>query len=443
VQNLIVRDPVHGDIKFSDNEARVIDCLQVQRLRGVKQLGTTYLVYPGAMHTRFDHSIGTSFLAKIIIQNVKQNGYPIDQETEELISIAGIVHDVTHVPYGHTFEDERKIFERHDKSENFRKVLSKGELGDLLEELGYKNQILKMLSQKDPTIKSREDPWKGQVINDTICADLLDYIRRDCYYTGINKNYDNRVFNYFIVEDGKLVLNFVKNRMERSDARSEVLHLLRLRYFLTERVYFHHAKLSSGAMISKAVELAVKEGQISRDVLYTLNDWTLFNFLKGYPKQKPKDSPIRKLVERVENRRLLKRAYVLSSATLSSRKSRDEYIKKFNPPTPEREQIEDMIIDRLQKMTKINSINKADVIIHCLSSSSLKEAEVLIKNKDKKIVQLNVRPHPSADIKAIEDAYEDLWRMYVFANAKYAKEVNKICEETFGRDSEYSPKKRR
>ncbi len=438
---MIIRDPVHGDIKFTKTEAEVIDCLEVQRLRGVKQLGTTYLVYPGALHTRFDHSLGTSYLSKIIMQSIRKNGFEIDNETEEIVSIAGIIHDITHVPYGHTFEDERKIFKRHDKSENFIKILANGQIGDLLNQLGYKTKLLKMLTQKDPTIKSREDPWMGQIINDTICSDLLDYIRRDCYFTGINKNYDDRVFSYFIVEDGKLVLNFLKNKMERSDARSEVLHLLRLRFFLTERVYFHHAKLSSGAMISKAVELAVKAGQLTREDLYKLNDWTLFRFLIGEPDPKPVDSPIRKLIERVQNRQLLKRAYVLSSATLSSRKSRENFIQKFNPPTNEREQVEDMIIDRLKNITKDKTINKADVIIHCLSSSSLKEAEVLIKNKERKIVQLNVRPHPSADIKVIEDAYEDLWRMYVFANPKYAKEVGKICEETFGRDSEYSPKK--
>ena len=146
--------------------------------------------------------------------------------------------------------------------------------------------------------------------------------------------------------------------MERSDARSEILHLLRLRYFLTERVYFHHAKLSSGAMISKAVELAVKDKQLSRDDLYKLDDWTLFSFLKGFPKERSKDSPIRILIERVEKRQLLKRSYILSSATLSARKSRD-----------------------------------------------------------------------------------DLWRMYVFVNAKYTKEVAKICEETLGRENEFSPKK--
>jgi HD superfamily phosphohydrolase len=214
-----------------------------------------------------------------------------------------------------------------------------------------------------------------------------------------------------------------------------------LRYFLTERVYFHHAKLSSGAMISKAVELAVNEGVLNRDQLYHLNDWSLLQFLKGFPKPRPEKSPIKQLIKRFEKRDLLKRAYVLSSATLSSRRSRDDYIKKFNPPTKEREQVEDMIIDRLQQITGNSAIGKADLIIHCLSSSSLKEAEVLIRNRDGKIVPLNARPHPSADVKSIEDAYEDLWRMYVFANKKYVSKVSKICEETFGLDNEYNPKK--
>ncbi|HUU78019.1 MAG TPA: HD domain-containing protein [candidate division Zixibacteria bacterium] len=436
----MVRDPVFGDISFTENERKVIDCPEVQRLRGVKQLGTAYLVYPGATHTRFDHSLGTSFLTKKMIHSIIKSGFEIDNETEELVAIAGLIHDISHVPFGHTFEDERKIFPRHDKYEYFKNDLSKGQLGDFLKQLGIKEKLLAILIQKDPTMKKGIYPWLGQIINDTICADLLDYIRRDCYYTGINKNYDDRVFSYFIVEEGKLVLNFVKNKMERSDARSEILHLLRLRYFLTERVYFHHAKLSSGAMISKAVELAVKESLLTRDSLYNLDDWTLFYYLKNCETAKPKNSPIKTLIERVERRQLLKRSYVLSSATLSARKSRDEFIKKFNPPTPEREQIEDMIIDRLQKTTKNNTINKSDVIIHCLSSSSLKEAEVLIKNVDGKLTQLNIRPHPAADVKSIEDAYEDLWRMYVFADAKYAKDVAKICEETFGRENEYSPK---
>jgi len=440
---MIVRDPVHGDIHISDIEKRILDTPEIQRLRGIKQLGTAYLVYPGATHTRFEHSLGTAFLAKKVMKEIRRNGCEIRPEDYEKVTLAALIHDLTHVPYGHTFEDERKIFERHDKSELFQQVLAVGPLKDLLDELGYTADILKLLVKKDPTMKAKEDLWMSQIINDTICADLLDYLRRDCYYTGINKNYDDRVFSYFLIEQGKLVLNFVKGRMERSDARSEILHLLRLRYFLTERVYLHHAKLSSGAMISKAVELAVRDGVLTRERLYTLNDWSLLQFLKGFPTKRAEQSPIRQLVERFERRDLLKRAYVLSSASLSSRKSREEFIKKFNQPTKEREQVEEMIIDRLQKSTKNNDINKADVIIHCLSSSSLKEAEVLIKAKEGAITQLNARPYPPVDIKAIEDAYEDLWRLYVFAKKEYVQEVGKICEETFGRENEYQPKEGR
>ncbi|MEA2070742.1 MAG: HD domain-containing protein [Asgard group archaeon] len=439
---MLVRDPVHGDIYFTKKEQKIIDCPAIQRLRGVKQLGTTYLVYPGATHTRFNHSLGTAFIAKQIIKGLEKKGFIIDEPTKELISIAGLVHDCTHVPYGHTFEDERRIFDRHDKKDYFQDILNKGLLGDLLEGWGIKKELLNMLVHTDPMIKTTKEPWKGQIINDTICADLLDYLRRDCYYTGITKDYDDRIFDYFIIQDDKLVLDFVKNMMERSDARSEILHLLRLRYFLTERVYYHHAKLASGAMISKALELASKENLITRDDLYHFNDWSLLHFLKNEPIKRDKTDPIRKLVEGVEERRLLKRAFVLSSSSLSSRGSREKFIKKFNPPTSEREQVEQMIIDRLRKETKDKSINASDVIIHCLSSSALKEAEVLIKNINGELTRLNQRPHPSADIKALEDAYEDLWRMYVFASSKHTKKVSKICEETFGRENEYKPAKK-
>ncbi|NHJ84080.1 MAG: HD domain-containing protein [Asgard group archaeon] len=437
---MIVRDPVLGDLQFTANETKIMDSPEIQRLRGIKQLGTAYLVYPGALHTRFEHSLGTSYLAKKIMYNIKANGTEIPAETEELVAIAGLLHDVTHVPFGHTFEDERKIFERHDKSEYFKITLSKGIINDVISELGIKQDLLKILTQKDPSMNGKKDPWQGQIINDTICSDLLDYIRRDCYYTGINKNYDDRVFSYFIIDNNKLVLNFGKNKMERSDARSEILHLLRLRYFLTERVYFHHAKLSSGAMISKAVEIAVKNNKLTRDNLLKMDDWTLLNYLEKLNDNNLELQSTKELITRLRSRDLLKRSYVLSSATLSSRKSRDEFITKFNPPTNEREQVEDMIIDRLRKIAKNNNISKADVIIHCLSSSSLKEADVLIKTKDSKIQPLNARPYPSVDIKSIEDSYEDLWRMYVFANKKYTKEVASICERTFGRENEFSPK---
>jgi HD superfamily phosphohydrolase len=138
---MIIRDPVHGDIYFGDRkdnnfEKEVIETKQMQRLRGIKQLGTAYLVYPGATHTRFEQSLGTAHLVKIIMDNVHRNGYRIDENLREAISIAGLLHDVSHIPFGHTFEDERWIFKKHDS--RIEQFLHDNELCDVLENLTMK-----------------------------------------------------------------------------------------------------------------------------------------------------------------------------------------------------------------------------------------------------------------------------------------------------------------
>ena len=148
-------------------------------------------------------------------------------------------------------------------------------------------------SLKAPLLKFCEERGvKGTIllaaegINGTIAGDasrvreVLDYLRRDSYFAGLAQNYDDRVFRYFTVSDGHLALNMTKHGMERPDASSEVIQLLRMRYFLTERVYYHHTKVVAGAMISKAVELALDVGSLSEADLMQLNDWTLLERLR-------------------------------------------------------------------------------------------------------------------------------------------------------------------
>src|SRR5712692_11267058 len=102
---MIIRDPIHGDIALSPVEEKVLDFPEVQRLRGIKQLGTASLVYPGCVHTRFDHALGTNALAKRIVAAVRESGTVVEAELAQLIGVAALLHDVTHVPFGHTLED--------------------------------------------------------------------------------------------------------------------------------------------------------------------------------------------------------------------------------------------------------------------------------------------------------------------------------------------------
>jgi HD superfamily phosphohydrolase len=112
----LIRDAVHGDIQMGPLEVEIIDTPEFQRLRGIKQLGTAYLVFPSATHTRFEHSLGTSWMAHRILEVIGRSRAILAEE-EQLVRVAALLHDITHIPFGHTLEDERRVLPRHDKDQ--------------------------------------------------------------------------------------------------------------------------------------------------------------------------------------------------------------------------------------------------------------------------------------------------------------------------------------
>src|SRR5206468_967268 len=156
-------------------------------------------------------------VAKRIIASLRESGTAVERETEQAVGVAALLHDVTHVPFGHTLEDERRLFPRHDKGARLQKLLS-GELGERLATLGLKEQVAAMLGaghESTTTVPA----WARQIVSSTIDADLLDYLRRDSYFAGLTQNYDDRIFRYFVVDHEQLAINMTKHGMERPDAR--------------------------------------------------------------------------------------------------------------------------------------------------------------------------------------------------------------------------------
>src|SRR5437773_190755 len=253
----LIRDAVHGDIEMSSLEVELMDTPEFQRLRGIKQLGTAYLVYPSAVHTRFEHSLGASWMAHCIV-NALRRSQPIDAEEEGLIRVIALLHDITHIPFGHTLEDERRVLPRHDEdSARSQFFFHDSSIGRILERAGIQKAVVSALTD--------EGSLRSDIAAGAISADLLDYLRRDTYFCGLAQYYDARVFESFTVENDRLVMTLEKRGVLRRDALSELVNLLRIRYTLAERVYFHHTKIASGAMISKAVELALAEGFRAED----------------------------------------------------------------------------------------------------------------------------------------------------------------------------------
>ena len=414
----VLRDPVHGDISIQKNtELALLDSPELQRLRGIKQLGTANLVYPCALHTRFDHSLGTLFVTdKIVTTMERQTGSSFfSKEEKELLRIGALLHDVSHIPFGHTFEDERQIFERHDAPDRFAHFLNNGFLAKKIREMGLAVELSALLNGK------HENKVMSEIIRGTICADLMDYLARDSYFCGISHTYDQRIIRYFRVDQGNFYIDSQKKGILRQDVLSEVVNLLRLRYFMSERVYFHHAKVASGAMISKAVELAVKNGLTKKEIFPLNDEGLLFMLTSKYSEIKE----ITELIELLRKRSLYKRCYIITRKIGAMRQ--EELISKYHIDSKKREEAENVLAKMLR-------LKPGELIIYCPSSDmALKEANVLVKideSSPKKLASLKI---PEIDV--LLDKHRDLWKFYIFIAPHLQdkfKQISKTCEEFFG-----------
>ena len=416
---MLIRDTVHGDIELSRLETAVLDSPAVQRLRGVKQLGTAYLVYPGAVHSRFEHSLGTCAMAHRMIASLRRSGTSVDDRAEELVGVAALLHDVTHVPFGHTLEDERRLFPRHDKGDRMA-VLLAGELGTALAALGVRQPVEDLLAAN----LSDDKRWMTDVVSSTIDADLLDYLRRDSLYTGLAQSYDDRVFHYFAVSDGRLVLDMSKHGMTRPDAWSEIVQLLRMRYFLTERVYYHHTKVVAGAMISKAVEMALAAGELSEPALLDLDDASLLWQLRQSSRPE-----IVSLVERLRRRRLLKRGYVLSPRNLAAG-VQQQLIDLYHHSPETRGAAEAELACAL-------GADPHEVVVYCPAATMMKEAAALALTPAGVVPMTEIDPGGASEISALARRHADLWRMYVFVANEHVERTAVLAADHFGSPSEH------
>jgi uncharacterized protein len=406
----LIRDAVHGDIEMSALEVELIDTLEFQRLRGIKQLGTAYLVFPSAVHTRFEHSLGTSWMAHRMVEAIRRTR-AVPAEDELLIRAASLLHDIMHIPFGHTLEDERRVLPRHDKDESrLNYFLRQSTVGRILEREGIQDRVIGIL-------KGHSD-FMSDIAGGSVSADLLDYLRRDTYFCGLSQYYDARVFESFVVDDGRLVVNLEKHGMLRRDALSELVNLLRIRYTLSERVYFHHTKIASGAMISKAVELALREG-LRPEQLRDLKDETLFMMLRESFAAQP---VIGRLIEKLEARHLYKSCFVLTTAIGEARQQ--DIVHRFHYGISEREDAE-------RAIAKAAGIQPEQLIVYCPSMGmSLPEAEVLVRLETGRSAPLS--GSNNEEIRILKEKHKALWKFFVLIDrdlAHKSEDVRRAVEE--------------
>ena len=272
----VIHDSVHGSVKLSGVYLDLLQRAEMQRLHGVHQLGLAYLVFPGAHHTRMEHSLGTYQIA-----NRMAAALEIPEQERGAVLAAAMLHDLGHAPYSHTLEcvleqrtgmthtDIGKALIKGDISTIDPKegeiIGDRGTIAELLESEGVSADLVTdlIVSPRGPDMSGQkklpldgvqsyfnENNYLRQVIHGPVDADQMDYLLRDAYYTGVaHGTIDlDRILDTIELHHGDIAV--------RKGGVVAIEGLMVARALMYTSVYFHHTVRIAEMMLCKAVEHA-------------------------------------------------------------------------------------------------------------------------------------------------------------------------------------------
>ncbi|MFA5365255.1 MAG: HD domain-containing protein [Candidatus Bathyarchaeia archaeon] len=387
-----LRDPIYGYHELSACEYMLLDSPPLQRLRHISQLGFGSIVYPGANHTRFEHSIGVASVASRIIKTLKKKHETVEPilkiEDNEIwtTKIAGYLHDIGHLPFSHAGEsifkalDFPKIIKEHYKIEAncpphelFSYMMANTEyIKEIIENVSKKINITLDSIQISKTIlgiHTGEKRYISEIIHGETDADRIDYLIRDAYYTGVphgKVDIDHLARSFCAIKKSKQIWLAIEERgLEAVEA------LYSSRDLMYPTVYLHHTCRIAETMLTHLLYRAHKTGKFNLLDLLKMNDQQLLSELakKGYEKT----------VNDLQYRRIHKRLLVI--------RRRDIFCKE----KPIDEQENDETIEHLNDLNEFfASWNKLVEFEKELISNStvagLKEDSILISVPKKFIV---------------------------------------------------------
>jgi HD superfamily phosphohydrolase len=257
----IINDPVYGFISIpSELVYDVISHPYFQRLRYIKQLGMTHLVYPGALHTRFHHALGAMHLMSLAINLLKSKGHAITEGEEEAAILAILLHDIGHGPFSHALEHSLVTGIRHED-------ISAKLMNDL--NIHFGGRLSHAIEIFNGTYHKK---FLHQLISGQLDLDRMDYLNRDSFFTGVSEgviSFD-RIIKMFNVHDDDLVI-------EEKGIYSIEKFLIarRLMYW---QVYLHKTVISGEMILVKLLERAKELSAAGADLFASPS---LNHFLKN------------------------------------------------------------------------------------------------------------------------------------------------------------------
>jgi hypothetical protein len=290
-----IKDPLYGYIRLTEVERNVIDSLAVQRLRRIRQLAGAEFVYPAANHTRFEHVLGTMYLAGVVSESLPVH---LTSEEKQRIRLAALLHDVGHAPFSHLFEPLLLKYMGKNHEDISRWIIANSTLTDIINSQGFDAEELSGLAIGKPSKSDRS--FLGQIISSSFDVDKMDFVVRDSYHTGAGYGSVDvfRLIYTMDVLDGNLAVDVT------ALPTLESLILARLESF--KAIYFHRACRAVQMMLLKALDAAKSDLTILQaktpDEYLEWDDYTVWAKLSANPSS-------REIVREIAARKLLKCAY--------------------------------------------------------------------------------------------------------------------------------------
>ncbi|PLT30248.1 HD domain-containing protein [Peribacillus deserti] len=307
----VFKDPVHRYIHIKDRVIwDLIGTKEFQRLRRIRQLGTTFLVFHGAEHSRLNHSLGVYEIVRRIVDDVF-DGRPEWDKEERLLSLcAALLHDLGHGPFSHSFE---KVFDLDHEQFTQQIILGDTEIHEVLAKVdpGFPKKVADVIA------KTYRNKLVVSLISSQIDADRMDYLQRDAYFTGVS-------YGHF---DMERILRVMRPKEDQVVIKHSGMHAVEdyimSRYQMYWQVYFHPVTRSAEVILTKILHRAkhlseksytfklppihfysLFEGKISLDDYLKLDESVMLYYFQLW--QEESDPILSDLCTRFVNRKLFK-----------------------------------------------------------------------------------------------------------------------------------------
>lgn len=311
VEEKVFKDPVHRYVHVRDQVIwDLVSTKEFQRLRRIRQLGTTYLVFHGAEHSRFNHSLGVYEIVRRIVDDVFRGRADWDEEERLLVLCAALLHDLGHGPFSHAFEN---VFQTDHEYFTRQILLGNTEVNAVLRKVSdqFPEQVAQVIEKTYP------NELVISLISSQIDADRMDYLQRDAYYTGVSYGHFDmeRILRVMRPRKGKVVI--------KSSGMHAVEDYIMSRYQMYLQVYFHPVSRSAEVILNnilkRAKDLYEKgyqfkiepshfktffENTISLEDYVALDEYLLLTYFQMWMKEK--DPILSDLSSRFVNRKLLR-----------------------------------------------------------------------------------------------------------------------------------------